>query len=126
MSETAAQTRHGFFAVWQVIDMGSKNGTDEQVLLNTTLYDPHSLPDFETDFISPEDLQAFSNALDAPATTPVTALNDWRPIHQKIKKARRRREPRRSKDETREGFVYNVLHYPLLFVVLGWIIFLVG
>ena len=87
-------------------------------------YDPHVLPDFENDFITPEELQAFSDALAAPTAPPVTALNDWRPIRQKIKKVKRKGTPRRSKDETREGFVYTLLHYPLLFFVMGWIIFL--
>lgn len=106
--------------------MTSKPRLGEQVPLDSSQYDPHSLPDFDKDFINSQELQAFSDALTAPTTTPVTALNDWRPIHQKIKKAKRRREPRRTKDETREGWVYSVLYYPFLFVVLGWIIFLVS
>lgn len=32
--------------------------------------------------------------------------------------------PRRGKDETREGFVYVLLKWPLLIVVLGWLLFL--
>lgn len=88
-------------------------------------WDPHSLPDFEEDFISQEDLDAFAAALSAPTTTPVTALNDWRPIHQRVKKDRaRRKSARRSKDETREGFVYSLLRYPILLIVSGWIVFL--
>lgn len=106
--------------------MTSNGGADERPLLNNSQYDPHSLPNFDTEFISAEELQAFSEALNAPTTSPVTALNDWRPIHQKIKKAKRRKEARRSKDETREGFVYSILYYPLLFGVLGWIVFLVS
>ena len=93
-------------------------------VLTSHLYDPHALPDFETDFIGEQELEAFAEALTAPSTRPVTALNDWRPIHQKIKKTKRRREPRRTKDETREGFVYNLLYFPLLFGVLAWIVFL--
>lgn len=88
-------------------------------------YDPHSLLDFDTDFISRDDIESFAKALSAPTTEPVTALNDWGPIHQRVKRSGvRRKTPRRSKDETREGFVYNLLHYPLLFVVCGWIVFL--
>ena len=102
------------------------HGGKKEPLLNNRPYDPHGLPDFEIDFISNDELEAFSNALAAPTTTPVTALNDWRPIRQKIKKAKRRREARRTKDETREGFVYTLLYYPLLFGVLSWIIFLVS
>jgi len=88
-------------------------------------YDAESLLDYNTDFISREDLDSFAKALAAPTTEPVTALNDWGPIHQKVKRNRvRRKTPRRSKDETREGFVYNLLYYPLLFLVCGWIVFL--
>ena len=103
-----------------------ENGGEEGTLPNNVRYDLQSLPDFDTDFISEEELQAFSDALTAPTTTPVTALNDWKPIHQKIKKTRKRREPRRSKDETREGFVYSILYWPLLLLVLGWIVVLVS
>jgi predicted acylesterase/phospholipase RssA len=102
--------------------MSSKGGRDP--ILASHSYDPHSLPDFDTDFLLDGELEAFSEALSAPTTKPVTALNDWRPIHQKIKKSRRKREPRRSKDETREGFVYSILYWPLLFGVLAWIVFL--
>ncbi|EXJ88162.1 patatin-like phospholipase domain-containing protein [Capronia coronata CBS 617.96] len=88
-------------------------------------YDPSNLPDYETDFISQADLDSFAQALSAPTTEPLTALNDWGPVHQKVKKTRaRRKSPRRSKDETREGFVYTLLYYPLLFVVCGWIVVL--
>lgn len=86
-------------------------------------YDPTRLPDYNTDFISQGDLDAFAAALEAPTNTPVTALNDWKPIHQKIRKSRQRKK-NRSKDETREGFVYALLRYPILLGVLGWIVFL--
>ncbi|RMD39914.1 hypothetical protein DV735_g5215, partial [Chaetothyriales sp. CBS 134920] len=91
---------------------------------NEANYDPYTLPDFETEFVQDEDLQAFAEALAAPTAPPVTALNDWRPIYQKIKKVRRRRTPGRSKDETREGWVYAVLYWPLLLIVMGWIVVL--
>ncbi|KAK5437719.1 hypothetical protein LTR34_001265 [Exophiala xenobiotica] len=89
-------------------------------------YDPYALPDFDNDFIDRADLAAFANALTAPTTEPVTALNDWGPIRQRVKRNRIRRKAqgRRSKDETREGFVYTLLYYPLLFIVCGWIVFL--
>jgi predicted acylesterase/phospholipase RssA len=91
-------------------------------------YDPYTLPDFADDFISQADLDAFAEALAAPEAAPaaVTALNDWRPVYQKVRrKSRSRRKAReRSTDETREGFVYTILKYPLLFLVFGWIIFL--
>src|SRR5437763_16891735 len=89
-------------------------------------YDPYTLPDFAEDFISEQDLDAFAQALTAPETAPaaVTALNDWRPVYQKVrrKSESRRKTAKRSTDETREGFVYTVLKYPLWFLVFGWII----
>lgn len=88
-------------------------------------YSPRELPDWDTEFILDTELKDFAEALAAPETKPVTALNDWKPINQKIRKSRRqKRAPKRSKDETREGYVYTILHYPLLFLVLGWVIFL--
>ena len=86
-------------------------------------YDPYSLPDFETDFITQADLDDFEKALAAPTNAPIVALNDWAPLRQKVKKTRARRK-KRSKDETREGFVYSLLKYPFLIVVFGWILFL--
>lgn len=62
-------------------------------------YDPDLLPDYHTDFISQDDLNSFAAALEAPSNMPVTALNDWKPIHQKIKKSRSRKKAR-TKDET--------------------------
>jgi predicted acylesterase/phospholipase RssA len=88
-------------------------------------YDPYTLPDFDHDFISQEDLDAFERALSAPEAAPVTALNDWRPIYQKVRRSKvRRKAPKRRTDETREGFVYTILKWPLLSFVFGWIIFL--
>lgn len=87
--------------------------------------DPFGLPDFETEFIKDSELNDFAQALVAPETNPVTALNDWKPINQKVRKpGRQRKAPKRSKDETREGYVYTILHYPLLFLVLGWVVVL--
>jgi predicted acylesterase/phospholipase RssA len=87
-------------------------------------YSPRDLPDFDVDFILDSELKDFAEALAAPETKPVTALNDWKPINQKIKRRFRRQKkpPKRSKDETREGYVYTILHYPLLFLVLGWVV----
>ena len=93
----------------------------------STAFDPSNLPDFDTDFIDETDIEAFAKALDAPENSPVTAINDWRPIHQHVRRrgARaRKKKPKRGKDETREGFVYNILKWPLLLLVLGWIIVL--
>ena len=91
----------------------------------TTSFDPSTLPDFDTEFIDKADIDDFAKALNAPETSPVIALNDWRPIHQRVKrkKARPRRKPRTT-DETREGFVYTILKWPLLLLVCCWILFL--
>ncbi|KAL8653512.1 MAG: hypothetical protein Q9226_003820 [Calogaya cf. arnoldii] len=88
-------------------------------------FDPSKLPDYHRDFIDTKDLEEFAKALNAPEAEPLVALNDWRPIHQKVRKTRpptRKKKPKRSKDETREGFVYNVLKWPILLIVLGWIL----
>ena len=87
-------------------------------------YDPYVLPDYDTEFITEEDLAEFAKALEAPETHPVTALNDWKPVYQKVKRKSRRRGSRRNRDETREGFVYNLLKWPLLFFLFGWVVFL--
>ncbi|KAJ9615620.1 hypothetical protein H2200_001695 [Cladophialophora chaetospira] len=106
----------------------STNGSKAEVeakASSTDAYDPHDLPDYDTDFIQRSDLESFAEALTAPTTEPVTALNDWGPIRQRVKRSRtRRKATKRSKDETREGFVYTLLYYPLLFGVSGWIVFL--
>ena len=85
-------------------------------------FDPSTIPDFDTEFLDKADLDAFAKALNAPETSAVVALNDWRPIHQRVKRRRPRlrKNLRRTKDETREGFVYAILKWPLLLVVLGW------
>ncbi|KAK1149601.1 hypothetical protein N8T08_005150 [Aspergillus melleus] len=89
------------------------------------IYDPSSLPDYDRQFIDPDDLRQFENALNGNEADPLVALNDWRPIYQRVRKSRGRRgTPRRSKDETREGVLYTVLKWPFLFIVFGWIIFL--
>lgn len=102
-------------------------------------FDITKLPDYDTHFVSEEDIQAFASALSAPDISPsqddltspaasqssnlfITALNDWRPIRQRVR--RKRKKPRRGTDETREGYVYILLKWPLLFSIMGWIIFL--
>lgn len=84
-----------------------------------------ALPDFDTEFTDKADIDAFAEALNTPEYSAVTALNDWRPIHQRVRRKGTRsrpRKPKRSKDETREGFVYNILKWPLLLVVFAWIL----
>ncbi|KAL5356396.1 patatin-like phospholipase domain-containing protein [Aspergillus floccosus] len=89
------------------------------------VYDPRTLPDYDREFIHPDDLQRFENALNDQDVLPLVALNDWRPVYQRIRKTRgRRKEPQRTKDETREGVLYTVLKWPFLAFVLGWISFL--
>ncbi|KAL9094013.1 MAG: hypothetical protein Q9165_003683 [Trypethelium subeluteriae] len=124
-------------------------------------YDFSKLPDHDNDFVSDADITEFARALAAPEASPsqedllspkthndpvfITALNDWRPVHQKVKpevgaeagrgateagaatrqaaKARKRRKkPRRGVDETREGYVYTLLKWPLLLFALAWIV----
>lgn len=106
-------------------------------------WDPSNMPDFDDDFIGEDDVQEFAKALAAPDfTSPseedllnpssqppqfFTALNDWAPVRKKVKgrqkqkSEKKKRAPRRGKDETREGWTYSLLKWPLLFVVLGWI-----
>ncbi len=131
-------------------------------------YDESLLPDFNTEFLSEEDLQAFAQALSAPDPSPstddllgtnglnspvagsrasidsfsktrqnpasssqqslfITAQHDWAPVNKRVKPTRRkgekrkRRPPRRSKDETREGYLYTLLKWPFLALVSTWV-----
>ena len=65
----------------------------------------------------------------------ITAQNDWAPViptkggkatrrkGEREKKGRKeKRKPRRSRDETREGYLYTLLKWPLLAIVGGWVI----
>ena len=94
----------------------------------SSAFEPANLPDDDREFLQPSDIEAFAKALDAPESSPIVALNDWRPIRQRVKKknvagkARRKKLVRRTKDETREGFVYELLKWPLLLIILGWIL----
>ena len=89
-------------------------------------FDPTAIPDFDTEFMNKADLEEFAKALSAPESSPVIALNDWRPVRQRVKRkrTRQRKKPRRTTDETREGFVYTILKWPLFLIVSGWILFL--
>src|SRR6266480_251719 len=106
---------------------------------DSTEWDFHSLPDWDNDFVNEEDIVEFAKALSAPENSPsqddlthpdsqpasslfITALNDWRPVRQRVR--RKRRNPRRGKDETREGYLHGLLKWPLLFSIFGWIVFL--
>ncbi|KAF1913914.1 patatin-like phospholipase domain-containing protein [Ampelomyces quisqualis] len=104
-------------------------------------FDAALLPDYGDDFINEDDFAEFAKALAAPdqlspstedLTAPqpesrkfFSALNDWRPVHQRVRRRKKSKAPpRRGKDETREGFVYVLLKWPLLITVLGWLLFL--
>lgn len=86
-----------------------------------------NLPDFDTEFTDKADISEFAKALNTPESPAVVALNDWRPVHQRVRRKgtrSRQRKSKRSRDETREGFVYNILKWPFLLVVFAWILFL--
>ncbi|KAK0315288.1 hypothetical protein LTR82_012615 [Friedmanniomyces endolithicus] len=127
-----------------------RKSTDGPSVASLDAWDHHSLPDWDDNFYDPDDFLAFASALSAPETSPseedllnpkkqperefITALNDWRPIKQRVRgkqkpshastKAKRKRRLKRGRDETREGWTYSVLKYPFLFMVFGWLIFL--
>ncbi|PSN69977.1 lipid particle protein [Corynespora cassiicola Philippines] len=114
--------------------------TDGPAPYDSSGFDFTLLPDFDNDFIDKKDFAEFAKALSAPENSPsaedltvpqpesgrfITALNDWRPVHQRVRRRRRHKKPpRRGKDETREGFVYVLLKWPLLLLVFGWLLFL--
>ena len=65
----------------------------------------------------------------------ITAQNDWAPVvptkggrvtrrkGEREKGGRKeKRKPRRSRDETREGYLYTLLKWPLLAIVGAWVI----
>ena len=110
--------------------------------------DNSHLPDFDTSFVKDvgnyctlhssgrsggtwptnvTDMTAFARAISTPDTDLddnfISALNDWRPVHQRIrpKTLRRRRRRKPGKDETREGFVYALLKWPLLLLAAAWL-----
>jgi hypothetical protein len=119
----------------------AKKATDGPAPASPSAFDFTLLPDYNNDFVSEADLAEFAKALAAPdhlspstedLTAPppeprkfFSALNDWRPIHQRVRRKKKSKAPSgRGKDETREGFVYVLLKWPLLIVVLGWLLFL--
>ncbi|KAI1432730.1 lipase [Xylaria sp. CBS 124048] len=57
----------------------------------------------------------------------ISAQNDWAPVNTKVINGRRRKRRqisigRRTIDETREGYLYDLLKWPFLFGVLLWIV----
>lgn len=112
--------------------------TDGPSTTDASAWDFQSLPDWNNDFVAEEDIVEFAKALAAPENSPsqddltnpdyqpvslfITALNDWRPVRQRVR--RKKGPPNRGKDETREGYLYGLLKWPLLLGILWWIIFL--
>ena len=105
-----------------------KKETDGPAPNAYSAFDLTQLPDYNHDFITDADIEEFAKALAAPEASPsaedltsplpqqsgtfITALNDWRPIHQKVRRRKNHKKaPRRGKDETREGFVYVLLKW---------------
>ena len=92
-------------------------------------FDPLNLPDADHEFLESGHLDEFAKALTAPDTDSFVSLNDWKPVRQRVRRklpqaptGRRRRKPRRSRDETREGFMYTIFKWPLLLIILSWIV----
>ncbi|KAF2643493.1 FabD/lysophospholipase-like protein [Massarina eburnea CBS 473.64] len=114
-----------------------KKATDGPEPYDAAALDFEQLPDAHDDFINEADFLEFAKALQAPELSPsaedvtlpppeprkfITALNDWRPIHQRVRRRRRHKKPpRRGKDETREGFFYGLLKWPFLTGVFVWL-----
>ena len=68
------------------------------------------------------DLESFARALESTPENHedlISAESDWRPIRQRIRGKKKRRH---RTDETREGFVYTILKWPLLIGILGWLL----
>jgi hypothetical protein len=125
-----------------------RHSTDGPSPLSEEGYDESLLPDFYREFISETDLEAFAAALSAPDPSPltddltsssrnsslfITAQSDWAPVHPTSRLAgkgkrrggerKKRRGPqRRSRDETREGYLYTLLKWPLLAIVGAWVV----
>ncbi|KAH0542568.1 hypothetical protein FGG08_003073 [Glutinoglossum americanum] len=122
--------------LWEPVSTGRVQSNYGPSPFAAKAYNSTRLPDFDHEFIDETDLDEFAKALSAPENTAdeaspsgsrfITALNDWSPVYQRVRGRRKvgSRKRRRGKDETREGFVYILLKWPLLVVVLGWIVIL--
>ncbi|KAF2691557.1 patatin-domain-containing protein [Lentithecium fluviatile CBS 122367] len=105
-------------------------------------YDPSAfdftlLPDYNNDFVHEDDIVEFARALQAPELSPsaedltlpeptrgrfITALNDWRPIRQRVRRRKKHKKPpQRGRDETREGYWYGLLKWPLFLGIAVYI-----
>ncbi|KAI1952077.1 hypothetical protein LOZ12_004027 [Ophidiomyces ophidiicola] len=106
-------------------NLSSRGEQKAESALDEDYEEDYGLPDFHNRFIDDSDLREFEKALNAPEALSLVAINDWRPIHQRVRKSgKTRRAPRRTKDETREGFVYTLLKWPFLLFIMFWIIIL--
>jgi hypothetical protein len=142
--------------------VGSRRPTNVPSPSSKEARDESIIPDFATEFLPDDHLQAFARALSAPDDLPgtnglnspvsasrssfdslgksrqsltspsqqslfITAQNDWAPVNKRVKPARRKGEKQRpkpsirSKDETREGYVYTLLKWPFLAIVVAWV-----
>ncbi|ODA80155.1 hypothetical protein RJ55_03113 [Drechmeria coniospora] len=86
------------------------------------------------------DVQPPAQAPQMPTLSPptfITAKNDWAPVNTRVYRNRRRSRKgdrkkakaavegllgTRTKDETREGYFYQLAKWPLLFFVFGWLL----
>jgi predicted acylesterase/phospholipase RssA len=107
-----------------------KKATDGPEPFDPSAFDLTLLPDYDNDFVHEDDIAEFASALQVPELSPsaedltlpepahgrfITALNDWRPIRQRVRRKRKHKKPpRRGKDETREGYWYGLVKWPLL------------
>jgi predicted acylesterase/phospholipase RssA len=132
-----------------------RKATDGPSVAESDAWDYHNLPDWDDDFYNEDDFLAFASALSAPETSTspseedllnpkrqnaefFTALNDWRPVHQRVrgentssegggyvgkpkKHKKQKKKSQRGRDETREGWTYSLVKYPLLVFVFGWL-----
>lgn len=113
--------------------------------LDSIGYDFTQIPDYDNDFTPQADIDAFAKALAGPDVSQdntlspvssrsssrgnlfITALNDWRPVYRRVRrpgKKRKKKPPLRGKDETREGFVYGLLKWPLFAFATAWLLVL--
>lgn len=96
-----------------IIRLSRMNGSSD------ASFDPSNIPDSHVEFIKDGEIAAFAAALQAPESSKISSVSDWKPVHSQIS---RQKKPKRSKDETREGFVYNILKWPLFLLLLMWIL----
>ena len=90
-------------------------------------FEPNVIPDQDKELYGEADIAAFEKALNTPQVAPIVALNDWKPIRQRLRrrrKSKRRKQAERTRDETREGLLYELFRWPFLLITFGWILLL--